>query len=486
VTSPARFDSRIDLEAAVRLASTASPRAPLTGAIDLASHVKRTHRGVEDPHFIPRHEAIEPRGASRRCVAAAWSVMAVAIVAAAVIMSPAAMAQAPSAPTAGGGDAKAPTLEEIRARHEVPGLVVALVMADGDLDIAACGVRARGAEEALRTGDRVHLGSCTKAMTATLAAILVRDGALRWDSTVAEVLGPKVKAIDPSWRETTLEELLRHAGGAPANADPGDWSKAWACQESSRACRRAFVESMLSRPISQPRGTTVYSNQGYAIAGAMIEQTLDDDFETIITRRLFEPLGITSAGFGAPPEARGHAPGGAANTIDNPAAITPAGRVHMSMADWSRFIALHLRRDGGEALPLRREDFDLLHSLVPTVAAPPPADGAAPANAPAPAADRAAPTSDAAPARDAAPKSSRREGMALGWGVTQRPWGGRVLTHAGSNTQWFCVAWLSPERGFAVMSACNQGGPAATKACDEAVAMMIRRHLSEAAPPPER
>lgn len=48
-----------------------------------------------------------------------------------------------------------------------------------------------------------------------------------------------------------------------------------------------------------------------------------------------------------------------------------------------------------------------------------------------------------------------------------------VLTHAGSNGMWYCVAWVAPERGFAVLSAVNIGGDDAAQACDDAAGAMI-------------
>ena len=63
---------------------------------------------------------------------------------------------------------------------------------------------------------------------------------------------------------------------------------------------------------------------------------------------------------------------------------------------------------------------------------------------------------------------------ALGWGVAKRPWApGPIATHNGSNTMWFCVAWLAPDKGFAVLAATNQGGDKAAKACDQASAALI-------------
>jgi hypothetical protein len=62
----------------------------------------------------------------------------------------------------------------------------------------------------------------------------------------------------------------------------------------------------------------------------------------------------------------------------------------------------------------------------------------------------------------------------MGWAVAERPWaGGRVLTHSGSNTMWYCVAWLAPGKDFAVLVCCNRGGDEAAKGCDAAAAAII-------------
>ena len=70
-------------------------------------------------------------------------------------------------------------------------------------------------------------------------------------------------------------------------------------------------------------------------------------------------------------------------------------------------------------------------------------------------------------------------GYALGWLVATRPWagpGGRVLTHAGSNTMNYAVAWLAPEGKFGILVVTNQGGPAATRATDAVVGRLIALH----------
>ena len=43
---------------------------------------------------------------------------------------------------------------------------------------------------------------------------------------------------------------------------------------------------------------------------------------------------------------------------------------------------------------------------------------------------------------------------------------------------WFCVAWIAPERDFAVLAATNQGGDAGAKACDAVSGALVEEHLA--------
>ena len=65
---------------------------------------------------------------------------------------------------------------------------------------------------------------------------------------------------------------------------------------------------------------------------------------------------------------------------------------------------------------------------------------------------------------------------AMGWLISEgKPWaGGPALTHAGSNTMWYAVAWLAPAKDFAVVVTCNQAND---KACDDAVLALIADHF---------
>lgn len=341
-------------------------------------------------------------------------------------------------------------LAEVRAKHDVPALVGAITTSERTVALGADGVRKRGSELKVTIADKMHLGSCTKSMTATLCALLVEEKKLAWNTKVVDVFKGQVKAIDPGWKDATLEMLLTNSGGAPANLDAGGlWGKLWSSTKSARDQRMQLVEGILSRPPEAPPGTKfIYSNAGFSMAGAMAELALDTAWEKALMERLFEPLGIESAGFGAPGAAGkldqplGHRADGSpvenGPGDDNPAAIGPAGRVHMAIDDWAKYVRLHLAGDrarkSSKELLLEPETFQKLHTKA-------------------------------------------LNDYAMGWSVTQRGWGGDVLTHNGSNTMWFCVVWISPSKDFAVLVATNQGGDAGAKATDAAAWTLIQDHL---------
>lgn len=340
-------------------------------------------------------------------------------------------------------------LEPIREKAGVPALGACAVRGGAVVAIGAVGQRARGDDARVTVDDRWHLGSCTKAMTATLCGVLVDAGAVQWDTTLGDAFADLAPAMHGDWRDVTLEQLLTHRSGLPANPNRGTlWMRLIAWDGTTRAAREQVVREMLSVPPEHAPGSAfLYSNAGYMVAGAMLEQRTDRSWEDLMREKLFAPLGITTAGFGPPGSAdvvdqpRAHRkrgsgipPGPAA---DNPAALGPAGTVHMSLGDWAKFLSLHLGVLDGEAAVVTPETLAHLQRGI---------------------------------ARDGG------DAYACGFGVTRRGWAdGPILTHAGSNTMWFVVCWLAPDEDFAVLAVTNQAGPAAEQATDAACAALIRR-----------
>jgi CubicO group peptidase (beta-lactamase class C family) len=329
-------------------------------------------------------------------------------------------------------------LAATRDRHEMPGMIGAVVKGASLAAIGAAGVRKLGSEEPIGLGDRVHLGSDTKAMTATLAGMLVDEGKLGWSSSIGEVFPDLATSLHPDYRAVTLLQLLNHRAGLPHD---GPWRRPGRGLSTTRQRRELLARMLKDAPQTKPGTTYSYSTVGYALAGLMAEQVTGQPWEDLMRSRLFEPLAMDTAGFGPPgtpgriDEPWGHREAdGKVEPVqsDNAPAMDPAGTVHASVPDWARFVALHLQGARGRSRLLKLATFRVLHT-------PPPGSE-----------------------------------YAGGWFVVDRPWaGGRALMHSGSNTTWYATVWIAPARNFAVLVATNRGGDAAREACDAAIAGLI-------------
>src|SRR5688500_10943498 len=79
----------------------------------------------------------------------------------------------------------APTAALVTTTFGVGG---ALLMQGEWRELKVKGMRKVNEEMEIKVSDRFHLGSCTKAMNATLAALLVEQNYLRWDSPLKDLL----------------------------------------------------------------------------------------------------------------------------------------------------------------------------------------------------------------------------------------------------------------------------------------------------------
>lgn len=343
-------------------------------------------------------------------------------------------------------------LKKIRQAHDLPALACAVVLGGQTVAQAAVGVRKYGSDVPVTVNDQFHLGSCTKAMTATLIGMLVEQGKLAWKTTLAQSFPDLVPTMHPKLQDVTVEMLLAHRSGFPERSWPE--GKTFADMHhlagTPREQRQAYASLFLREaPDYEPGSKYVYSNVNYALLGIIAERLSDTAWEDYITQQLFQPLGITTTGFGAMGtpgkidqlwqhvmDGTTHHPIEPGPMSDNPPVIAPAGTVHCAIGDWAKFIAAHVQEGRNAESLLKPETFKKLHT--------PPFGG---------------------------------EYMA-GWIAAERDWGGgRVLMHAGSNNMNFAVVWMAPLKNFAVLAATNQGGDGAAQACDEACAAMIGKFL---------
>jgi D-alanyl-D-alanine carboxypeptidase len=345
--------------------------------------------------------------------------------------------------TAGPVDVSA-ALETFRARGNLPALTAAVFQGSTLLAIGVTGVRKLSDPTKATIDDQWHLGSDTKAMTATLIGLYVDRQRLKFEDTIGALFAGET--IDPAYQNVTLEQLLQHRGGAPADVPAEIWSQMWA-DGSSPGARIKAVRAVLARPPAQAPGTYVYSNMGYIIAGAALERVAGATWEQIIQTELFNPLQMTGCGFGAPGTAGmvdqpwGHQTSGSSliplppgPLADNPPSLGPAGTVHCPLVSWGKFLGMHLAGARGADTLVTAATMQRLHT--------PPAGG----------------------------------DYAAGWFVETRDWAnGVALNHVGSNTYWWANVWLAPARNLAFVVVSNAASPATGPAVDAAFGPLFQQ-----------
>ncbi len=324
---------------------------------------------------------------------------------------------------------------------EAPGMIAAIISGEGVIAIASAGERKAGSGIAFTTNDVVHLGSCTKAMTSTMLATLVAEGKLSWDTKLIEAIPELKNRIHTDYHKITLWQLLTHRAGIPKNpTDEGAFSS-----KEIKKRRLAILEDNLKSPATYEIDKFHYSNFGYVIAACMAEQITGLSWEVLMKQRLFDPLGMCTAGFGNPNISRSTAqPWGHHKFLWKwwypsesyyEEAIGPAGRVYCSIADWAKFLSLQLTTEN----PILERKY--LNKLIEPVG---------------------------------------NHFYAGGWGVAEHAWAkGITLNHNGSNEIWYAAVLVTPklDRAFVVATnSCDFGSTPGI--CTEIMNKLIRMELN--------
>jgi CubicO group peptidase (beta-lactamase class C family) len=265
-------------------------------------------------------------------------------------------------------------------KYKLPGLVLGELQ-EGTLVNVASGARANGNPTEVTVDDQFHIGSCFKAITATLVARYVEKGKIGWDTTIEEVFGDSVAEINSDIKDVTVEELLAHRGGIDdASLAKKLYDQVPELVGSTREIRTQLLPQILGSKQTVKRGDFVYSNFGYTIVGAMLEKITSKDFEDLIQEEVFTPLAMDTAIFGSPGLGkpandfsfpRKHnkfgkplLPSQPLKRIKANALLSLAGGfTSMAMLDWSKFIQANFTgKDASAANYLSQDSVTKLHS----------------------------------------------------------------------------------------------------------------------------
>ena len=152
--------------------------------------------------------------------------------------------------------------------------------------------------------------SMTKAVTAVAVMMLVEEGKLRLTDPASKFL-PEFKNVmvqeggaaaprRPS-REITIQDLLLHTSGLSHRT-----SELYRrLQVRSRSIDlRQFVVNITKAPLMEDPGTRFRYSEATTVLGRIVEVVAKQSFDSFVTTRILQPLGMTDTGFWADAAAR--------------------------------------------------------------------------------------------------------------------------------------------------------------------------------------
>ena len=126
--------------------------------------------------------------------------------------------------------------------------------------------------------------SYTKTVLAAAALTLVRDGDLELDATI-------------EGERFTLRQLLQHRAGLCDYGELQEYHAAVAHGDKPWPVAELLERADAGRLRYEPGQGWGYSNIGYMRVRRLIERTADAPLNTVLTRRVFEPLGLGTTRF---------------------------------------------------------------------------------------------------------------------------------------------------------------------------------------------
>jgi len=170
----------------------------------------------------------------------------------------------------------------------IPSSATVAIMVDGKIVYAeGFGLRDRAKNLRVETDTQFNIGSVSKIFTAASVLILEQEGKLSLDKPVTDYI-PNFTMNDTRYKDITIRMLLNHTSGFPGtNVKDGF----------TAVKNRNYVEETLERLkisnlVNDPGKISIYCNDGFTIAEAVIEHVSGMSFPDFLEKSVFNKMGL--------------------------------------------------------------------------------------------------------------------------------------------------------------------------------------------------
>ncbi|MBE8725054.1 serine hydrolase domain-containing protein [Flavobacterium hungaricum] len=258
--------------------------------------------------------------------------------------------------------------DSIRIKHNIPELSYAVVSSDSILEIQALGYQRINAAAKADIDDKFRLGSLTKTVTSYIAAILVKQGKLKWDTNFFD-LYPELKAqSNPRYYDFTLRDFITFRANIPTWSYGNTTLAEKEIKGNDQQQRYEFIAWFFKQnKVLSEKQDVYYSNMSYVAAGLMLEKAAGKSYEKLV-KELGDELSI-NFGFGQPNLLNQNQPWGHDENLipEKPALnyklnwLSSAGNINSSLPDYCKFTQMQLQGLLGKSKVLSKEEFNLMH-----------------------------------------------------------------------------------------------------------------------------
>jgi len=264
--------------------------------------------------------------------------------------------------------------DSIRQAYRIPELAYAVVSSDTVLEMQVTGVQRINSHFAAKPNDRFHIGSNTKAITSFIAALLVRQGVIRWDTKFLDLFPELKSSSRKAYRTVTLQDLLTFRGKLPSYTYWFAEPTAEQITGDNAQQRFLLARYFLVREPMEPEDGLTPSNMDYVLAGLMLERASGKSYKELVTD--FGASQNIDFRFDYPNLADTLQPWGHDSNLepvpprDNEKLnwLLSAGNINVSLTDYIKYIQLQLRGLKGETDILPKRTFDMLLYGLPNFA----------------------------------------------------------------------------------------------------------------------
>jgi len=178
--------------------------------------------------------------------------------------------------------------EEGLTNQSIPGGAVVIVKEGRVIYQKGFGVKETGKTDNVDEHTVFRIGSVSKGFASVLAGVLAEEDLLSWDGSVSSYLDD-FKLFDPEQTDRVkIKHILSHTSGLPRHAYTN-------LVEDGLTLDRIIPRLERVPLIAKEGEQLAYQNATYSVIEKVMETQTGTDFESLLTSKIFEPLGMVNS-----------------------------------------------------------------------------------------------------------------------------------------------------------------------------------------------